>query len=106
MRRLTNRQTGAAVTALNTFSNKNKTIYGKRDWARGLYVVYSYNDSWPLYAFDWGLQVWFRNMDFYSVTTSQHLNYAQPETDLPMIDIETVQEMRHITQRPTQKRSA
>jgi hypothetical protein len=90
MKRLTNRETGAAVTALNTFSNKNKTIYGKRDWSRGLYVVYSYNDTWPLYAFDWGL----------------HLNHTHPETDLPMIDIETVQEMRHITQRPTQKRSA
>ena len=63
------------------FRNHSKSLWGCfRRGADGdqLYVVYSYRESFPIYAYSYTLQQWFRNEDKFSVTTSKHQGQAHP----------------------------
>lgn len=73
------------VQELKPFHNNSKTGSGPKDstlWGEfvsdGLYVVYSYRRSWPIYA-NWK-GVWFANKDRFSRTTSKHQSQAHPLT--------------------------
>ena len=62
------------VEARRAFRNSNGQLFGRHE--RGLYVVYSYGEHWPLYIYD-GAQ-WLENSDRTSVTTSKHRSQARP----------------------------
>lgn len=44
------------------------------DW----YVVYSYGNHWPVWAFDRVKDIWYENVSKYSVTTSKHKTQSNP----------------------------
>lgn len=76
-RMATRRQYGALVAEKKPFYGSNVAGY----WIHakmGYYVVFSYGEHYPLYVFDRGQNLWYRNMDKYSATTSQHSGYAFP----------------------------
>lgn len=60
------------------FRNHNKQLFGR--WETPLlYVVYSYGEHWPLFAWD-GFS-WFENEDRYSPTTSKHRSHTHPHKE-------------------------
>ena len=73
--RTTNTQCRAFVKTRSTFTNSNKQLFGRYETPL-LYVVYSYGDHWPLFAWD-GFE-WYENEDKCSPTTSHHHGYAHP----------------------------
>ena len=75
----TNAKCRALVQAQRTFKNSNGQLYGM--WHNpSLYVVYSYGEHWPLFA--WDGFAWYANTDKASVTTSHHYGYAHPHTEV------------------------
>lgn len=64
----------AYVQECRAFHNSNRQLYGRHE--RGLYVVYSYGEHWPLFIYD-GAQ-WLENSDRASMTTSKHRSQARP----------------------------
>lgn len=72
------------VQQLKLFRNNSKTGQGPKnstlwsEWLNDIYVVYSYNRKWPIYA-NWK-GIWFRNEDKYSPTTSKHQSQTHPLT--------------------------
>lgn len=75
--RTTNRGARAFVKTRASFTNSNKQLFGRYETPL-LYVVYSYGEHWPLFAWD-GFE-WFENEDRASMTTSHHRTYAHPHT--------------------------
>lgn len=71
------------------FHNSNRQLFGRNE--RGLYVVYSYGEHWPLFIYD-GAQ-WLENKERASVTTSKHRSQAHP---LQTTTLATCAEMRAI----------
>lgn len=68
------------VQSRTDFTNHNGQLFGR--WETPLlYVVYSYGEHWPLFAWDNG--EWYENEDKYSPTTSKHHSQTHPhkETD-------------------------
>ena len=62
-------QVRAPFTGNNTFA----------ELRNGIYVVFSYGDHFPLFAFVNG--EWFENEDKYSVSTSKHRSQLHPLCD-------------------------
>lgn len=60
------------------FTNHNGQLFGRWETPT-LYVVFSYGEHWPLFAWDNG--DWYENEDKYSVTTSKHRTQAHPHCD-------------------------
>jgi hypothetical protein len=75
--RTTNTKCRAFVKVRASFQNSNKQLFGRYETPL-LYVVYSYGDHWPLFAWD-GFE-WYENADKCSMTTSHHHSYAHPHT--------------------------
>lgn len=75
--RTTNRNAGDYVRNGVPFTNSNGQLFGRWE-TPSLYVVYSYGDHWPLFAWDNG--EWLENDDRYSVTTTRHRTHAHPHT--------------------------
>jgi hypothetical protein len=82
--RTTNTKCRAFVKTRSTFTNSNNQLFGRYETPL-LYVVYSYGDHWPLFAWD-GFE-WYENEDKCSPTTSHHHGYAHPHT--PTIKVST-----------------
>lgn len=76
--RTTNRNAGDYVRNGVPFTNSNGQLFGRWE-TPSLFVVYSYGEHWPLFAWDNG--TWYENEDRYSVTTTRHRTYAHPHTD-------------------------
>lgn len=76
--RTTNRNAGDYVRNGVPFTNSNGQLFGRWE-TPSLYVVYSYGEHWPLFAWDNG--TWYENDDRYSVTTTRHRTHAHPHTD-------------------------
>ena len=86
MSKITNREAGHKVARKETFTTGNETMFA--NWVEvggaadpqteGLYVVYSYRISWPIYVWSEVAQKWFANKDKFSLTTSRHMSYAHP----------------------------
>jgi hypothetical protein len=77
--RINNHDMRRLVTDRHLFTNNNETVYAQH---RGdLYVVYSYGEHFPMYAFDEVACVWLGNKDKYSRTTTTHQSLARPDTD-------------------------
>lgn len=74
------------VTARQAFHNSNRQLYGRHE--RGLYVVYSYGEHWPLFIYD-GAQ-WLENSDRTSLTTSKHRGQAHPLVTTTLADCATM----------------
>lgn len=66
------------VQAKEDFTNHNGQLFGRWE-TPSLYVVYSYGEHWPLFAWDNG--AWYENEDKYSPTTSKHRTQAHPHCD-------------------------
>lgn len=63
------------VQAKQPFRNHNNQLFAR--WETPLlYVVYSYGDHWPLFAWD-GFE-WYENEDKVSPTTSKHRSQTHP----------------------------
>lgn len=45
---------------------------------RRIYVVYSYTKYWPLFVYDSAAEIWFENIEKFSVSTSKHRSQAHP----------------------------
>ena len=67
------------------FKNRNETLFANEvpnsNEGQDLYVVYSYGEHFPIYVYDYQLEMWFGNYDKYSSTTSKHQTMARPEVD-------------------------
>lgn len=63
------------VQARKPFTNSNGQLFGRYETPL-LYVVYSYGDHWPLFAWD-GFE-WYENEDKCTRTTSKHHSTAHP----------------------------
>lgn len=66
------------VQSRTDFTNHNGQLFGRWETPT-LYVVYSYGEHWPLFAWDNG--EWLENFDKYSPTTSKHRTQTHPLTD-------------------------
>lgn len=78
--RTTNRNARQYVRNGVPFKNSNGQLFGKWETPT-LFVVYSYGEHWPLFAWDGQTNEWLENYDKYSPTTSRHHTYAHPLTD-------------------------
>ena len=78
--RTTNREARNYVINGVPFKNSNGQLFGRWE-TPSLYVVYSYGEHWPLFAWDGQAKEWLENYDKYSVTTSRHRTCAHPLTD-------------------------
>lgn len=78
--RTTNRNAREYVRNGVPFKNSNGQLFGRWE-TPSLYVVYSYGEHWPLFAWDGQTNEWLENWDKYSVTTSRHRTYAHPLAD-------------------------
>lgn len=78
--RTTNRNARNYVANGVPFQNSNGQLFGRWE-TPSLYVVYSYGEHWPLFAWDEQAKEWLENYDKYSVTTSRHRTCAHPLTD-------------------------
>jgi len=80
MLKLSNSNVRRAVQNRVEFKNTNGTLFGK--WETPfLYVVYSYGEHFPMFLYDCAWYAWAINTDKYSVTTSRHFTYANPECE-------------------------
>ena len=55
----------------------------------GLYVVYSYGYHFPMFAYSTETDMWFKNTDKYSRSTSKQQSQLRPRTDKHMIELNT-----------------
>lgn len=78
--RTTNRNAREYVRNGVPFKNSNGQLFGRWETPT-LFVVYSYGEHWPLFAWDGQTNEWLENYDKYSVTTSRHRTYAHPLAD-------------------------
>jgi hypothetical protein len=62
----------------------NKPVYAE-DSNERLYVVYSYDEHWPLFIYHQPTDTWFENMDRISVTTSKHRSQSHPHLDTKQV---------------------
>ena len=92
--RTTNTKCRAFVKTRSTFTNSNKQLFGRYETPL-LYVVYSYGEHWPLFAWD-GFD-WYENEEKYSLTTSKHRSQTHPLT--PTIKLSRAQIMSLISNR-------
>jgi hypothetical protein len=81
--RINGRKCRPYVQERKAFQNSNGQLYGKWE-TPSLYVVYSYGEHWPLFAWSGRTDTWYQNEDKCSPTTSRHRTYAHPyeETEL------------------------
>jgi hypothetical protein len=92
LERINGRTCRAWVTERTPFKNSNGQLYGQwegldgRDNASARYVVYSYDQHWPLFVYDNDRALWFENSDRYSRTTSKHRMQAHPLCDTLKLD--------------------
>ena len=77
------------VTARQAFHNSNRQLYGRHE--RGLYVVYSYGEHWPLFIYD-GAQ-WLENSDRTSLTTSKHRTQTHPHCHTVLLSSKWMQRL-------------
>lgn len=75
--RTTNRAARDYVRNGVPFTNSNGQLFGRWETPT-LFVVYSYGEHWPLFAWDGDNNEWLENDDKYSVTTSRHRSQAHP----------------------------
>jgi len=74
MKRINNKQAASYVESQIPFQANNIHGQNEGDW----FVVYSYGEHFPMYAWKAGLG-WQGNKDKYSVTTSRHQNQVRPD---------------------------
>jgi hypothetical protein len=85
--RINGRTCRAWVQERTPFQNSNGQLFGQwenldgRENTSALYVVYSYGQHWPLFAYDNDRGLWFENSDKFSRTTSKHRMQAHPLCD-------------------------
>lgn len=89
MARVTNAQVGECVNKRELFVTNNETITSSIN-SKGLYVVYSYGQHFPMYAHDADTNQWFGNSDRRSRTTSRHQSHARPDADIHWTDTDTL----------------
>lgn len=77
------------VQRKDKFVNANGTMYSKwkGEGANSTYVVYSYNDTWPVFVYSPHLDKWWENQDKVSTTTSRHLSQSHPHTVTEKISV-------------------
>jgi hypothetical protein len=92
MLKLANRDVREAVEGQKDFQANN--IFG-RNVSQDCYVVYSYGQHFPMYAWVAG-KGWYRNVNKYSVTTSKHQGQAMPH-GVAFIDV-TTDELKRIVE--------
>jgi hypothetical protein len=77
---IANRYIRENVDKKTVFSNNTGSVFSR--WMGTgedrRYVVYSYNDGWPMYIWVPHLGTWFGVAEKISVTTSKHTNLARP----------------------------
>jgi len=79
-----NHSTGRYAKDKDTFSNTNKTLYGRHEKTSRntrIFVVYSYGGHWLLYVFDYETDRWYENSDSSTRTTNQHRSQARPTSN-------------------------
>ena len=85
METITNKQMCEYTTYHIPFKNSTGTVFAEEPSnsfeGQDLYVVYSYGEHYPIYVYDYQLEMWFGNYDKYSSTTSRHQTMARPEVD-------------------------
>lgn len=54
----------------------------------GVYVVYSYDYHWPLYAYVESEDQWYANYSKRSMTTTKHATLAYPCPDRPCVNLD------------------
>ena len=74
MKRINNKEAASYVESQIPFQANNIHGQNEGDW----FVVYSYGEHFPMYAWKAGLG-WQGNKDKYSVTTSRHQNQVRPD---------------------------
>ena len=89
MAKVSNREVGDLVNKREQFVTNNETITSSIN-SKGLYVVYSYGQHFPMYAHDADTNQWFGNSDKYSRTTSRHQSHARPDADIHWTDTDTM----------------
>lgn len=78
-----------------------------------LYVVYSYGNHWPLYAYDRAGSQWYGNRNKYSSSTSRHATRTRPSSkDIRWLNVDEMLEIiraggagRWVMQRMTANRN-
>lgn len=87
--RINGRTCRAWVQERTGFQNSNGQLYGQWEDKGGdaRYVVYSYGEHWPLFAYVPRVSTWFENADKYSSTTSKHRSQAHPLCDTVKLDL-------------------
>jgi hypothetical protein len=85
MSKISNNEMRAKVEFMKEFDNKNSSCYARRIEDAGIYVVYSYGEHWPLWAYDWRANQWYENVDKWGEynrgngnTTSRHKSNTMP----------------------------
>jgi len=81
MPRLANNQVRDAVNERRAFMTNNETITSSIS-SKGLYVVYSYGEHYPMYVYDSIARQWFGNADWTTPTTERHKTHARPDGDI------------------------
>lgn len=76
-KRISRRDARAKVQALEAFQTHNGNLFACWE-TPDTYVVYSYDQHWPLFIWDKKLNLWMENGDKRGPTTSHHRGYAHP----------------------------
>ena len=80
MPKINNNQMREFTTHQRTFETNNGLAFANRDNRNQMYVVYSYGEHFPMYAYDSDTEHWFGNSSKYSPTTSKHQKASRPDT--------------------------
>jgi hypothetical protein len=81
--RVANKDVGSEVADKREF--KGSSMWGEWTGDNKLYVVFSYGQHFPMYAYDQEMNEWVGNKDKYSRSTTRHQSQARPPLDEPIM---------------------
>jgi hypothetical protein len=84
--KVSNKNARDCVNALAEFEGSNtfSKWYSFDEYARKLYVVYSYGRHFPMYVYDDEQDKWIGNKDKFSQSTSRHQSLLRPSDGVEM----------------------
>lgn len=93
---IANRDVRGYVNARDNFRTHTDSIFSTTNRLTGLYVVFSYGQHFPMYAYDPDVKQWFGNSDKYSRTTSSHQTYARPDADIHWLNTDAMESLFNV----------
>lgn len=85
------RKVGPLVRDRIPFNNSSGSLWGTT--MNGMYVVFSYRTSWPLFVYEPKTERWYANEDKYSVTSSNHFSCAHPHCETYPLSVTALREL-------------